>query len=88
MPSAPKVNKVCLYNLETDMAENNNLAGDPAHSDLVQQLVTKLKARADTGPDIAIAFADVGPVNKTADNASCAQPESTGYLEPVDWQQD
>ena len=87
MPSAPKVNKVCLYNLETDMAENNNLAGDPAHSDLVQQLVAKLKARADTGPDIAIAFADVGPVNKTADNATCAQQESTGYLEPIDWQQ-
>ena len=84
--SSPATKDVCLYDLENDLGETTNLAGDAAHADLLASLVAKLEARGAAAPDIAIAFADVGRKNKTADKATCAQEESTGYLEPIDWQ--
>ena len=76
---------VCLYNLKEDLGETTNLANDPNHKELLAELLNKLKARGQAAPNINIAFADVGRRNKTVDQKTCQQEESTGYLEPVDW---
>jgi len=74
-----------LYNLKDDIGETTNLANDPKHAELLESLLKKLEARGRAAPNINIAFADVGRVNKTVDQMTCQQEESTGYLEPVDW---
>ena len=53
--------------------------------DLLKELLAKLKAAGETGPPLAIAFANVGPHNKTTDDQICQQEHETGYLEPIDW---
>jgi hypothetical protein len=75
---------VCLFDLEADPAERHNLAADPTYSSLISSLTARLKARADAGPDIAIAF-PLGQQNSTAQALTCKQEQDTGYLEPVDW---
>ena len=80
-----KDKSVCLYNLKDDIGETTNLANDPKHAELLESLLKKLEARGRAAPNINIAFADVGRVNKTVDQMTCQQEESTGYLEPVDW---
>ena len=75
---------VCLFDLEADPAERQNLAADPQYSSLITSLTARLKARADAGPDIAIAF-PLGQQNRTAQALTCKQEQDTGYLEPVDW---
>lgn len=74
----------CLFDLEADPSERHDLAADPQHAELLASLVARLKRRADTGPDIALAF-PLGQLNKTCGAAVCEQEEQTGYLEPVDW---
>ena len=83
----PAKTTACLYDLEADLGETTNLADDPARAALLAELMGKLAARGAAAPDIAIAFADVGRVNKTASATTCAQEEATGYLEPIDWVQ-
>ncbi len=79
--------KVCLYNLKDDREERNNLATDPQYKSLIKTFKKRLKEKADAGPNIAIAFDGVGPVNKTADTELCYQQETFGYLLPLDWKQ-
>ena len=40
----PQIDKVQLFDLEKDPLEQNNLAGDPAFSDLVKKLDARLRS--------------------------------------------
>jgi len=84
--SIPNNNTGCLFNLATDREERHNLAQDPAHQALFLHLAGLLAERGATGPPLSVAFPnDVGPLNKTASAAICAQEQAHGYLEPLDW---
>ena len=82
---APAKERVCLFDLANDIGETINLAEEPKYAHLIEQLTARLAAAAETGPDIRIAFADVGRHNATVDHETCAQEQASGYLEPIDW---
>ena len=83
----PRAKPACLFNLELDPSELNNLGSDPRYATLLASLVARLVDAGNSGPPLAVAFPKgIGPKNETVTKAVCEQEGKTGYLLPYDWQ--
>ena len=70
----------CLYDLEADPSESNDLANDPKYAAVVAQLATRVQEAAATGPPWAWPL--VGSAQKAIQAENCAAANRTGFYEP------
>jgi hypothetical protein len=71
----------CLYNLEVDLAEQNDLAADPTYAPVVAQLAARVAAAGASGPPWAWPL--INPLEDVVQGLNCAAANRTGSYEPV-----
>jgi len=71
----------CLFDLEADESESNNLINSTAHAGVVKALTARLAEAGASGPPWAWPYD--GGVLKNLTAAICAASASSGYYEPV-----
>lgn len=82
---------MCLFDLEADIGEQNDLSGDSKYAQIVANITARLNTLAATGPPPAWLFAiDQAPwinttVAKATQQEQCDAAGKRGFLEPVDF---
>lgn len=81
-PSAASLDDgFCLFNVEKDPNEENDLASDPSYRSIAEHLMAKLEAAALTGPPVSMIVQKEGPYKA----AICeVMRRNGGYVEPAD----